>query len=69
MDKNLKGKLNGIETTEIIFQKYKIPILYITAYNDQTTMDQIKKSSAIGVINKPISMEELEKTINKLLKK
>jgi CheY-like chemotaxis protein len=67
MDKNLKGKLNGIETTEIIHQKYKIPILYITAYNDQITMDQIKESPAIGVINKPINMEELDNTINNLL--
>ena len=69
MDKNLKGKLNGIETTEIIHQKYKIPILYITAYNDQITMDQIKESPAIGVINKPINMEELDNTIDNLLDK
>jgi CheY-like chemotaxis protein len=69
MDKNLKGKLNGIETTEIIHQKFKIPILYITAYNDQITMDQIKESPAIGVINKPINMEELDNTIDNLLDK
>jgi two-component system, response regulator PdtaR len=69
MDKNLKGNLNGIETTEIIHQKYKIPILYITAYNDQITMDQIKESPAIGVINKPINMEELDNTIDNLLDK
>jgi CheY-like chemotaxis protein len=49
MDHTLKGELDGIQTTEIITQKYKIPILYITAQNDQSTLDKIKNSSAIGV--------------------
>jgi hypothetical protein len=32
-------------------------------------MDQIKESPAIGVINKPINMEELDNTIDNLLDK
>lgn len=41
MDNTLKGELDGIQTAEIIFQKYEIPILHITAQNDEYTMEKI----------------------------
>jgi CheY-like chemotaxis protein len=69
MDHTLKGELDGIQTTEIISQKYKIPILYITAQNDQSTLDKIKNSSAIGVLTKPLYIHELDKTIQTILNK
>ncbi len=69
MDHTLKGELDGIQTTEIITQKYKIPILYITAQNDQSTLDKIKNSSAIGVLTKPLYIHELDKTIQTILNK
>ena len=68
MDHTLKGELDGIQTTEIIYQKYKIPVLYITAQNDQSTMEKIKKSSAMGVLTKPLYMHELDKKIQTILK-
>ena len=67
MDNTLKGELDGIQTTEIIFQKYQIPILYITAQNDQSTMDKIKNSSAMGVLTKPLYINDLHETIQNVL--
>ena len=67
MDNTLKGELDGIQTTEIIFQKYQIPILYITAQNDQSTMEKIKKSSAMGVLTKPLYINDLHETIQSVL--
>jgi DNA-binding response OmpR family regulator len=69
MDNTLKGKLDGIQTAEIIFQKYQIPILHITAQNDENTMEKMKNSNSMGVMTKPLYIHELDKKIRIILNK
>ena len=69
MDNTLKGKLDGIQTAEIIFQKYQIPILHITAQNDKNTIEKIKNSHSMGVMTKPLYIHELDKEIRIILNK
>ncbi len=38
MDIMLKGKLDGIQTAEIIHRRYNIPVIYLTAYSDKKTL-------------------------------
>src|SRR5690606_25431561 len=38
MDINLAGKLDGIRTTEIINEKFDIPVIYLTASSDSETL-------------------------------
>lgn len=69
MDYSIKGDLDGIETTEIINEKYQIPVLFVTAHNDEYSMEKIKNSSAMGIITKPIVIDELDKKIQDILSK
>ncbi|OQX71848.1 MAG: hypothetical protein B6D62_01245 [Candidatus Cloacimonas sp. 4484_275] len=63
MDIMLDGKLNGIETAKDIFIKFKIPVIYITAYADSETLDKAKKTKPFGFLFKPFEEEELFSTL------
>lgn len=63
MDVVLKGPINGIETVKRIQEKYSLPIVYLTAYSDEKTVQQIKKTNPYGYILKPINQNELYTTV------
>ncbi len=68
MDINLNGKLNGIETVNIINKKYEnIICIYCSSYCDIETLDKAKLSSARGYLTKPIWDDELKKVIKLVL--
>lgn len=60
MDINLKGALDGLETTRIILERYRIPVLFITAYSDQDTLDRALDLAPYGFIAKPFTQHDLE---------
>ncbi len=63
MDINLKGRLNGIETVKNIQAEADIPIIYITANNDETTFEEARKTHPFAFVDKPITMRELSRTL------
>lgn len=63
MDINLRGELDGIETSNQIREKYNIPIIYMTAYSDEETLQRAKASSPYAFIIKPIEVRELHTSI------
>lgn len=60
MDIGLAGNKDGIETAEIINQKYQIPIIFLTGNSDKPTLARAKKTNPIGFINKPIDEASLK---------
>lgn len=67
MDILLEGDLNGIETGVIISEKYKIPIIYITAYAKEILLrSKITESSTFLV--KPFNESELRDKIEEVFK-
>lgn len=60
MDINIKGNLDGIETTRIILERYNIPVIFITAYNDKETLDRALDLAPYGFIAKPFTQNDLE---------
>ena len=44
MDINIKGPLNGIEMVEIASAIKKVPVIYVTSYNDPETFGKAKQS-------------------------
>ena len=60
MDIKLKGKKDGIETAEVIQERYGIPSVFITAYSDQDTLERAKHLSPCGYIIKPLEEKVLE---------
>lgn len=63
MDINLKGKIDGIETARAIQQYQNIPIIYLTANNDEATFSRAKDTHPHAFISKPFSNLNLQRTI------
>jgi PAS domain S-box-containing protein/putative nucleotidyltransferase with HDIG domain len=60
MDVIIKGSLDGISTAEKIWDSYRIPIIYVTAYADEHTLKRAKITEAFGYILKPFDERELK---------
>ncbi|MCK5024394.1 MAG: PAS domain S-box protein [Thermoplasmata archaeon] len=60
IDIKLKSKKDGIETADEIFRKYEIPVIYLTAYSDEDTLERARKTQLYGYIIKPFKEKELE---------
>ena len=59
MDIRLQGKLDGIEAAELIRQEADIPIVYLTAFADEATLQRAKVTQPYGYILKPFQEREL----------
>ena len=59
MDININGEENGIETAETINHDYKLPIIFLTAYNDKTTINKAIEASPSAYLIKPFNREQL----------
>jgi CheY-like chemotaxis protein len=67
MDVELKGTLNGLETTKIIKEKFSIPVVFLTAFEDDATLQKISKLSSDGYLVKPFEDEQLKSTVESVL--
>jgi PAS domain S-box-containing protein len=59
MDILLKGEMDGIECASIIDEKYKIPVVYLTAHQDNATIEKTKSTNPYGFISKPLDERDL----------
>lgn len=59
MDINLGEGMNGIETTKKIHSNFDIPVIYLTAYSDDETLQKAKITTPYGYITKPFNEREL----------
>ncbi len=69
MDITLKGKLDGIEAAAEISNKYHIPIVFMTANTDDSTIERAKVTMPYGYILKPYDKNMLYATIEMALYK
>jgi len=69
MDIMLAGKMNGIEAAEQIKKQYHIPVVYLTAYSDDSYLAKAKLTEPFGYILKPFREMELKTTIEMALYK
>ncbi|KJU84500.1 multi-sensor signal transduction histidine kinase [Candidatus Magnetobacterium bavaricum] len=60
MDITLKGKLDGIETADLIHKQYNIPIIYMTAHSEKGTIERAKLTNPYGYLLKPVNIKELQ---------
>ncbi|KKL80445.1 hypothetical protein LCGC14_2004690 [marine sediment metagenome] len=63
MDIKLKGDMDGVEAAALISQERSIPVVYMTAYADETTLNRAKITDPFGYILKPFDERELHSTI------
>lgn len=64
MDITLKGEMDGIEAAKIINDRFNIPIVYITAHQDEDTIEKTKGTNPYGYITKPLDDRDLSTAIN-----
>jgi CheY-like chemotaxis protein len=69
MDIRLKGKKDGIEACQEIRRRMDVPIVYLTAYSDQRTVERAKRTEHDGFVLKPFQQHELQSTIEVALKR
>ncbi len=63
MDINLKGEIDGIETALAIHEQKEVPIIYLTANNDDATFSRAKATHPYAFISKPFNKLNLQRTI------
>lgn len=63
MDIMLKGDISGIEAAEYIREKLNVPIIYLTAYADSSTLSKAKITEPYGYIIKPFKEIDLQTNI------
>jgi PAS domain S-box-containing protein len=69
MDIMLQGEMDGIAAAEKIREHYEIPVVYLTAYADERTLQRAKISEPFGYLLKPFEERELHITIQMALYK
>jgi len=63
MDIRLAGNLDGIEAGGQISADLGIPLIYLTAYMDDTLLQRAKRTEPYGYLVKPVQDRELRATI------
>jgi PAS domain S-box-containing protein len=69
MDIVLEGAMDGVEAAGYIHDHFDIPVVYLTAYSDDTTLQRAKITEPFGYILKPFHEKELYTTIEMALYK
>ena len=59
MDIVLKGGMDGIEVARQIKELYEIPVVYLTAFGDDSILQKAKVAEPYGYITKPFRYREL----------
>ncbi len=65
----LRGELNGIETARELERRFGIPVIFLTSYADEETLEKAKLSSPYGFLIKPYKDRELRATIETALQR
>ncbi len=67
MDIMLKGAMSGIDAATEIKEKLNIPVIYLTAYADESTLSKAKITEPFGYILKPFKEIDLHTSIEMAL--
>ena len=63
MDIQLEGDVDGIEAATQINRQLQIPVIYLSAYSDESTLERAKIAEPMGYLLKPFEERELYATI------
>ncbi len=63
MDIKLQGTLDGLETSRIVKERYGLPVVLLTAFADEATVQRAKVIEPFGYIIKPFEEKELRTAI------
>lgn len=67
MDIRLPGEQDGIEATRQINERFRIPVVYLTALSDEETLERARDTEPAGFLVKPVTMADLNATLTMVL--
>jgi DNA-binding LytR/AlgR family response regulator len=68
MDIQIRGPIDGVELCKKIKTRFKIPVIYLTAFSNKSMLDKITTTEYEGYILKPFTLEDLQATTYLVLK-
>ena len=69
MDVILNGSVNGVEAALEIRSQFDIPIVFVTGYEEEKLIEQIKSVESSTYLIKPFTPKALESAISNVLQK
>jgi signal transduction histidine kinase len=69
MDIHIEGAIDGIATAAQIPPDLQIPVIYITAYSEEMTLERARGTRPYGYLLKPFSERELHASIQMVLER
>lgn len=69
MDIHIEGDMDGIEVAARLKKDNPVPVIYLTAYSEDSTLERARKTSPYGYLIKPFSERELHATIQMALER
>ncbi|MDP8269068.1 MAG: response regulator [Candidatus Tenebribacter davisii] len=69
MDIHLSGDMDGIKAAQKIIEHKKIPIVFMTGYNDINIHNRAEIIKPIAILEKPVELYDLEPIIDSIFNK
>lgn len=63
MDIRLQGDMDGVAAAEALRNRFRVPVIFLTAYSEEATLNRAKRTEPFGYILKPFDDRELKSTI------
>ena len=63
MDIKLKGPMDGIEAATTIQSRYSIPVIYLTAFSDEETLERARPTLPLAYLIKPFVSSDLRAAV------
>ena len=63
MDIKLKGPMDGIEAAGTIRSRYAIPVIYLTAFSDEETLERARTTLPLAYLIKPFVSSDLRAAV------
>ena len=63
MDIKLSGEMDGIQAAEQIRDRLDLPVVYLTAYADEATLQRAKLTGPFGYLLKPVEQRDLHTAV------
>jgi signal transduction histidine kinase/AmiR/NasT family two-component response regulator len=67
MDVQLRGDMDGTQAAAVIRQQFDVPVVYLTAYSNDATLEKARVTEPFGYILKPFEERELHVVIEMAL--
>ena len=63
MDVFIEGDMDGIETAEELYRRFRIPVVFLTAYSGEQLLERATGTMPFGYLLKPFETRELHATL------